>query len=50
MWHVLFVFMWATVLFFVTPDVIDDVLIVPISISYDKLVDGNFTKEQMVAV
>jgi hypothetical protein len=30
-------------------DVVDDVLIVPISISYDRLVDGNFTKEQMVS-
>jgi len=28
--------------------VIDDAYIVPVSISYDKLVDGNFVKEQMV--
>jgi hypothetical protein len=27
---------------------IEDVFIVPVSISYDKLVDGNFNKEQMV--
>jgi hypothetical protein len=29
-------------------DVVEDVFIVPVSISYDKLVDGNFNKEQMV--
>jgi len=28
--------------------VIDDAYIVPVSISYDKLVDGNFCDEQMV--
>ena len=29
---------------------IEDAYIVPVSISYDKLVDGNFVKEQMVDV
>jgi len=28
--------------------VIEDAYIVPVSISYDRLVDGNFVKEQMV--
>jgi len=27
---------------------IEDAYIVPVSISYDKLVDGNFVREQMV--
>jgi len=28
--------------------VIEDAYIVPVSISYDRLVDGNFVEEQMV--
>jgi len=30
--------------------VIEDAYIVPVSISYDKLVDGNFVEEQMVCM
>lgn len=30
--------------------VIPEAYIVPVSISYDKLVDGNFVKEQMVCI
>ena len=33
---------------FLFADVIEDAFIVPVSVSYDKLVDGNFAKEQMV--